>query len=112
MFEIMNKEKNIIVGPKQETLIDFYNEFQKDYPKLLAQNVVVDINSVLINRNTEILLFLKTAQAHYNNRTSFVIVAHGIDSDQLPDELTVVPTMVEAMDIIEMEEISRDFGFN
>ncbi len=111
MFEIMNKEKNIIVGPKQEALTDFYTEFKKDYPKLLSHNVVIDLNNVVIKTSSEVLMFLNTAKAHYENRTSFVIVAHGIDADNLPEELVVVPTMVEAMDIIEMDEISRDLGF-
>ncbi len=111
MFEIMNKEKNIIVGPKQETLKDFYIEFKKDYPKLLSHNVVVDLNNVVVNTSSEILMFLNTAKTHNDHRTSFVIVAHGIDTDNLPEELVVVPSMVEAIDIIEMDEISRDFGF-
>jgi len=29
----------------------------------------------------------------------------------MPDEIIVVPTMQEAYDIIEMEEIERDLGF-
>jgi hypothetical protein len=111
MFEIMNKEKNVIVGPKQESLSDFFLEFSKDYPSLLSKNVVVNLNSVLINSSSEVLVFLNTAKAHSMNRTSFVIVAHGVKSDSLPEELKVVPTLVEAMDILEMEEISRDLGF-
>jgi hypothetical protein len=49
--------------------------------------------------------------AHTNNSTSFVIIANGVDMDELPDELIVVPTMIEALDIIEMDEITRDLGF-
>jgi hypothetical protein len=30
---------------------------------------------------------------------------------QIPDTLTVVPSLLEAKDIIEMEEIERDLGF-
>jgi hypothetical protein len=29
----------------------------------------------------------------------------------VPDEMVVVPTVLEAHDIIEMEEIERDLGF-
>ncbi len=29
----------------------------------------------------------------------------------MPDEIVVVPTMQEAYDIIEMEDIERDLGF-
>jgi len=111
MFEIMNKEKNVIVGPRQESLKDFFVEFKKDYPKLLENNVVVDLNSVVIDSSAEIILFLNTAKSHTTNNTSFVVVAHGVNTDIFPSELRVVHTMVEAMDVLEMDEISRDLGF-
>lgn len=111
MFEIMNKEKNIIVGPKNESISDFYNLFQNDYPKLLNNNVIVDLSKAFINKASDILIFLKTAKAHFEKGTSFVIIAPGINIDKLPDELNVAPTMIEALDIIELDEIGRDLGF-
>jgi hypothetical protein len=111
MYEIMNKEKNIIVGPKQEGLVDFFRDFTKNYPSFLSKNVIVDLTEIKIDKVSEILVFLNTAVAHTNNSTSFVIIANGVDMDELPDELIVVPTMIEALDIIEMDEITRDLGF-
>ncbi len=111
MFEIMNKEKNIIVGPKQESIKDFYAQFKNDYPGLLRKNVIVDLSEILIGKVTEILVFLSTAKAHIAKGTSFVIIANGVNIDELPDELVVAPTMIEALDIIEMDEIGRDLGF-
>jgi hypothetical protein len=40
-----------------------------------------------------------------------VVIANGINIDSLPDELVIAPTMIEALDIIEMDEIGRDLGF-
>lgn len=111
MLEIMNKEKNIIVGPKQESIKKFNVHFQKNYPDFLSKNVIVDLREVFISKVSEILVFLNTAIAHLNNETSFVIIAQGIDIDTLPEELVTVPTMIEALDIIEMDEIGRDLGF-
>jgi hypothetical protein len=31
--------------------------------------------------------------------------------DHVPEELMIVPTYQEAMDVLEMEEIERDLGF-
>ncbi|MDH3323482.1 MAG: ribonuclease Z, partial [Flavobacteriaceae bacterium] len=42
---------------------------------------------------------------------SFVIVSDKVNLDGIPDEIIVVPTMQEAYDVIEMEEIERDLGF-
>ena len=111
MFEIMNKEKNIIVEPKQDCIRDFCVELERDYPRLLSHNVIVDLRKITIKKDTEFLVLLHVAKQHIQSKTSFVIIANGVHVDALPDELVVVPTMVEALDIIEMDEISRDLGF-
>jgi hypothetical protein len=46
------------------------------------------------------------------NKKSFVIVASNIDFNKVSDKITVVPTLQEAHDIIEMEEIERDLENN
>jgi hypothetical protein len=38
-------------------------------------------------------------------------VADNIDFNSVPSKMTLVPTVLEAHDIIEMEEIERDLGF-
>jgi hypothetical protein len=111
MVAIMNKEKNIIVGPRQESISEFYNQFRNDYPELLSKNVIVDLSDIKISKVSEILVFLNIAKLHLENGTSFVIIANSINIDSLPDELIVSPTMIEALDIIEMDEIGRDLGF-
>ena len=55
--------------------------------------------------------FLKTSNLHRKTKQSFVIVNDAIDFDDVPFEMIVVPTLQEAGDIIEMEEIERDLGF-
>ena len=40
-----------------------------------------------------------------------MIVAENIDFNDVPASLLVVPTLLEAHDMIEMEEIERDLGF-
>ena len=44
------------------------------------------------------------------NKT-FVNVSEGINLDDIPEEMVVVPTLQEAQDIIEIENIERDLGF-
>lgn len=44
-------------------------------------------------------------------KKSLVIVCHNIDFTEVPEYLNVVPTIIEANDLIEMEEIERDLGF-
>lgn len=40
------------------------------------------------------------------------MVNTALSRDEIPDELLIVPTIHEAEDLIDMEEIERDLGFN
>ena len=103
----MNKEKSIICGPKNESLTDFFTNFKLNYPEFLKKNVI-KLREV---KHTEILLFLNAAISHLKNNTSLVIITNHRDIDLLPEEIVTAPTLIEALDIIELDEISRDLGF-
>ncbi len=45
------------------------------------------------------------------NKKSFVLVTGPLSLKLLPEGLQVVPTMNEALDTVEIEEIERDLGF-
>lgn len=79
--------------------------------KFKGQNVVIDLLKYDNLKLEELLLFLSTSNAHRKNKNSFVIVNDCINIDDIPAELIVVPTLQEAGDIVEMEEIERDLGF-
>ena len=55
--------------------------------------------------------FLPLSKIHRKAKKSFVIVADGVDFNEVSDKLLLVPSMLEAHDIIDMEEIERDLGF-
>ena len=55
--------------------------------------------------------FVELANHHKNlSNKSFVIVTGPIALKLLPDGLNVVPTLHEALDTVEIEEIERDLG--
>ncbi|CAN0606593.1 unnamed protein product, partial [Ectocarpus sp. 12 AP-2014] len=41
---------------------------------------------------------------------SFVLVSDKVSYDDVPEEINLVPTLQEARDVVEMEEIERDLG--
>jgi hypothetical protein len=45
---------------------------------------------------------------HRKANKSFVLVTDKVSYDEIPDEISLVPTIQEAMDLIEMEDIERD----
>ncbi len=111
MHELMNRVNSIICGPKNESLTDFIGNFKNNYPEFLKKNVIVDLSKLGIIKNTDLMQFLNTAVLHLKNNTSFVIVSQNNDVDHLPEELVTAPSLIEAIDIIELDEISRDLGF-
>lgn len=74
-------------------------------------NLVIDLLKYKELSLEELLLFLKLSSYQRGGKHSFVIVTAAIDIDDIPDEFVVVPTLQEAGDVIEMEEIERDLGF-
>ena len=54
---------------------------------------------------------LKISESHQKGKRSFVIVSPTAVPDQLPEALTWAPTLQEAKDLIEMDEMQRDLGF-
>jgi hypothetical protein len=59
----------------------------------------------------DLKLLLPLAKHHKKLKKSFVVVSEGIDFNAVPAQLVVVPSNLEAHDIIEMDEIERDLGF-
>ena len=74
-------------------------------------NIVVDLLHYNQLSLAQLLLFLETSNRHRNQKKSFVMINTALESDTIPYELIVVPTLQEAEDIIEMEDIERDLGF-
>jgi hypothetical protein len=79
--------------------------------KFKGQNVVLnllDYDALILE---QLIMFMKVNTQHRATKQSFVIVTNTVNPDDIPEELFVVPTLQEAEDIIEMEEIERDLGF-
>jgi predicted AAA+ superfamily ATPase len=55
--------------------------------------------------------FSELIKKHKKEKKSFVLVADDFDYNSVPNSITLVPSILEAHDIIEMEEIERDLGF-
>ena len=90
---------------------DFFSDFSKKYIKFKDKNIILDFSESKGVDIENILLFLPIVEQHRNSGMSFVIILNEIEADNFPDEIIIVPTLVEGMDIIEMENIERDLGF-
>ena len=105
----LSAENNDAIN-SDEAFDNFYNSFLKNNANFKNINLILDFsNSINIDLN-KILLFSQISETHKSNNKSFVIVCKGIEFDQVPEEIVVVPTLKEAEDIIEIEDIERDLG--
>ena len=75
------------------------------------QNLILDLTHDKSTTIQSIKAFSDLSKLHCKKKKSFVIVAENIDFNTLPKSLVVVPSVLEAHDIIDMDEIERDLGF-
>jgi len=61
--------------------------------------------------SSDMIEFINISNNHRKSKKSFLIVTSNIKLEDIPEELFIVPTIQEAYDVIEMEEIERDLDF-
>ena len=106
---IIDQDGNIsIITQEKATIVELVKKIQSLYPKFKNNNIIVSLSTLHILTLQDILEFLELSNNHRITKQSFVIVNTNIDLDSVPEEIIVVPTMQEAYDIIEMEEMERD----
>ncbi len=109
---LIDKSGNItLITQERAKVTDLVNRLSGMYDKYKNDHLIINLSG--LNRLTldELLEFLEISNTHRRAKNSFVLVCEDTDYDLIPDELVVVPTLQEAYDIIEMEEIERDLGF-
>ena len=108
---VVEKENYKILRDEENDVKNFASYLSFKHKDLDNDNLVVDILKYGELELEELLKFLKLSNKHRSHNKSFVIVNDTINIDVVPEELVVVPTLQEAEDIIQMEEIERDLGF-
>ena len=109
---IIDNENNItVVTQEKASIVELNKKLQVVYPRYKNDNIIVNLTSLKVLTTNDVVEFLEISNQHRKSKHSFVIVTDKIHEDSIPDELIIVPTLQEAYDIIEMEEIERDLGF-
>lgn len=110
-MKITNTKKYTQLIPEQESIETFFKELTKKYSELKDEHLILDFSEKINTTIQDLLLFLDISTCHRENGTSFIIICKDIDIDDVPDEINVIPTFTEAIDILEMDAIERDLGF-
>ena len=77
----------------------------------LSHHIIVALSEETPAEAIDISLFTQWSTDFKKSAKSFVLVTNAISYEDTPESLSVVPTLQEAKDVIEMEKIERDLGF-
>lgn len=109
---ISKKKDNLtILKDEKDDACRFAQFLEGIFEQFHQENIVLDLLDFKNLTLDQLLCFLKISNEHRARKQSFVIVNDALNPDQIPAEIMVVPTLQEAEDMIEMEEIERDLGF-
>jgi hypothetical protein len=110
-MKVDQKSHTITIKDTQGDFTGFLMKVTHQFKTFEKHNLIIDLllhKELSIDRIKE---FLQLSKQHKKTKKSFVIVVSNVDYNAIPAKLTVVPSLLEAQDIIEMEEIERDLGF-
>lgn len=110
-MKVTQKENITIIKDTQNDLVSFKQKLNHEHKSFEKLNLIIDISLHKDLKVKDINDFLLLSNLNKKNKKSFVIVAENIDFNKVSDKINVVPTVQEAHDIIEMDEIERDLGF-
>jgi hypothetical protein len=109
---IIDRDGNItIITQEKASVKTLVHNIEQAYDKYKNYHLIVNLSSIDNIGLEDIIEFLRLSNTHRADKKSFVIVSDKVNLDNMPDEIAVVPTLHEAYDIIEMEDIERDLGF-
>lgn len=109
---IFDKQGNTsIITQEKASVVELVKKIEVLYERFKNDNIIVNLTTLNKVTLQDIVEFLQLSNTHRKAKQSFVIVTDKANLDETPDEIIVVPTLQEAHDIIEMEEMERDLGF-
>jgi hypothetical protein len=106
---VEKKENYTLISLDEDSFSDFYSSFLKLETDCKEEHLVLQISNNINITQEEFLLLLINIKKQSGK--SFVIVYNSVNIDDLPQNLNIVPTLLEAEDILEMEAIERELGF-
>ena len=110
-MKVEEKGHTITVKDTQGDLASFLLKLEQDSQTFSKHNLIIDLSSHKGLIAKDVLSFTDFYKKHKKEKKSFVVVASDFDFNSNTKKIMVVPSVLEAHDIIEMEEIERDLGF-
>ncbi len=90
---------------------DFLMKVTHEHNTYKNSNLILDLTHDKNLSLEDVKSFAELIKLHKKQKKSIVLVADSVNFNAVPKNIILVPTLLEAHDIIEMEEIERDLGF-
>jgi uncharacterized protein YueI len=110
-MKVEQKGHTSIIKDTQGNFSNFIEKVAEQFNTFKEQNLILDVTKDEKLSIKDLKEAKDLAKKHKKEKKTMVFVAENIDFNKIPDYLLVVPSQLEAYDIIEMEEIERDLGF-
>jgi anti-anti-sigma regulatory factor len=110
-MKVDQKGHTVTIKDTQGDVNSFLEKVTHQFKTFEKQNIIIDLSSDSKLSENDLKAFLPLSKAHKKAKKSFVIVASDLDFNAISDKVVVVTSLLDAHDIIEMEEIERDLGF-
>lgn len=103
------KDNKVIFSSKKDSKEAMAEKIKQQYPQYKDLHIIINFEDQDL-KPQDFIPFEELAREHRHNKKSFVVVGT-IDFDEIDNDISVVPTLLEAHDLIQLEEIERDLGF-
>lgn len=110
-MKVTTKGHTTIIKDSKDDLGEFIAKLTHEINTFKGHNLIVDLSHYGPIEKKHLLFFKPLSTDHRRNKKSFVLVVSATDFTAFADDFVVVPTLLEAHDIIAMDEIERDLGF-
>ena len=110
-MKVDQKGHTTIIRDTENDFISFVQKITNEYHVFQSQNLILDLSHDKTFATKDLAHFKDLAKNHKKSKKSLILVSDAVDFDKVPNYLNVVPSVLEAHDMIEMDEIERDLGF-
>ena len=110
-MKVEQKGHTTIIKDTKGDFSNFIAKVTEQFNTFKEKNLILDVSNDNTIEIENFKIVKDLAKKHKKERKTLVFVAENIDFNRIPDYMVIVPTLLEAHDIIEMEEIERDLGF-
>jgi hypothetical protein len=105
---IEQHNSTVIITQDKTSLSEFLKKFSVLHERFKENDLIFQLKDTAITPVDELV---SISEMYRKLNKSFVVVSTQLNQDDFEDDFTIVPTLQEAHDYIEMELMQRDLGF-